>query len=315
MTDAHVYCKPLETSVLFLVFNRPSTTKQVFEAIRRARPPRLYVAADGPRDGIDGDRAQLEEVRKIVTAVDWPCEVKTLFRDYNLGCKIAVSSAISWFFDNEDQGIILEDDCLPSQSFFWFCESLLDKYHADKRISMITGGNYSSGTHVEDYLFSQYSIIWGWATWRDRWIGSYDVNMGDWPSYKKSKEMDTLIKSKRILKYWITIFERTYLGLINTWDYQWHYTNLRRRRLSIVPKINLISNIGVSIDATHEVNKTEVHERKLHDFNSMHLKHPCKIEVNKSYDKTIDKLFFTKTLRERNLKRLKKLLNCLRLGN
>jgi hypothetical protein len=119
---------PLQTAVLFLVFNRPDTTRQVFEAIRQARPPRLYVAADGARVGKLGEAERVDQVRKIAIDVDWPCQVKTLFRDKNLGCKKAVSSGIDWFFDNEEQGIILEDDCLPSQSFFWYCEDLLNKF-------------------------------------------------------------------------------------------------------------------------------------------------------------------------------------------
>ncbi len=133
---------PLGTAVLFVVFNRPEPTARVFEAIRKARPPRLYVAADGPRDGREGEAEKVEAVRRIATNVDWPCEVKTLLRERNFGCRNAVSSAISWFFDNEEQGIILEDDCLPSQSFFWFCENLLDRYRCDTRIWQISGTTF-----------------------------------------------------------------------------------------------------------------------------------------------------------------------------
>ena len=125
---------PLQTAVLFLVFNRPDTTAQVFEVIRQARPPRLYIAADGARPNRADEPELIARVREIATAVDWPCEVRTLFREENLGCKHAVSGGITWFFEHEEQGIILEDDCLPSQSFFWFCEELLEKYKDDKRV-------------------------------------------------------------------------------------------------------------------------------------------------------------------------------------
>ena len=118
----------LKTPVLFLVFNRPDTTKKVFEKIRLAKPRKLYVVSDGSREGNIRDREKIKIVREIVTRIDWQCKLKTLFRDENLGCKKGVSQAISWFFENEEQGIILEDDCLPSQSFFWFCEELLEKY-------------------------------------------------------------------------------------------------------------------------------------------------------------------------------------------
>ncbi|MFP4332877.1 MAG: hypothetical protein ACLFQJ_06210, partial [Campylobacterales bacterium] len=133
---------PLKTAVLFLVFNRLDTTKQVFEAIRQAKPPRLYVAADGAREAKEGEDQKVKAIREyILQHIDWDCEVKTLFREKNLGCKIAVSSAITWFFENEEMGIILEDDCLPSQSFFWFCEELLERYKDDMRIMMVSGYN------------------------------------------------------------------------------------------------------------------------------------------------------------------------------
>ncbi len=119
---------PLKTAVLFLVFNRPDTTAQVFDAIRKARPPRLYVAADGPRANREGEAEKVAKVREIATAVDWPCEVRTLFRDANLGCKRAVSGALDWFFGEEEAGMVLEDDCLPHPDFFRFCDALLERY-------------------------------------------------------------------------------------------------------------------------------------------------------------------------------------------
>ena len=147
---------PLKTAVLFLIFNRLDTTKQVFEEIRKAKPPRLYIAADGPRENKEGEKEKVGAVRKYVLEnIDWNCEVKTLFRDKNLGCGKAVSQAITWFFENEEMGIILEDDCLPSQSFFWFCEKLLKKYNKEKRIMLITGTSYlfNEIERKEDYFF------------------------------------------------------------------------------------------------------------------------------------------------------------------
>ena len=125
MTDKMnlLHKKPLSTAVLFLVFNRLDTTKEVFKAIRKAKPSRIYIASDGPRKIKNNEADKVKEVRSyIINNIDWQCDVNTLFREENLGCKIAVSTAIDWFFDNEEQGIILEDDCFPSQSFFWFCE-------------------------------------------------------------------------------------------------------------------------------------------------------------------------------------------------
>ncbi len=154
--------KPLETAVLFLVFNRLDTTKQVFEAIKEAKPPRLYIAADGARKDKSGEEEEVKAVREYVMKnIDWDCEIKTLFREKNFGCKYAVSGAIDWFFENEEQGIILEDDCLPSQSFFWFCEELLERYKDDMRIFMIAGTSYLFNEYeaINDYFFSKYISI------------------------------------------------------------------------------------------------------------------------------------------------------------
>ena len=186
MTSSFTPPAPLQTAVLFLVFNRPDTTAQVFEAIRQAKPPRLYVAADGPREGREGEVERVDKVREISMAVDWPCEVKTLFREKNLGCKYAVSSAITWFFEQEEQGIILEDDCLPSQSFFWFCEELLNEYMYDQRIWQICGFSPLVNKIKESYYLSKYSPIWGWASWRRAW-SAYDAEISSWPIVKNSE--------------------------------------------------------------------------------------------------------------------------------
>ena len=158
--------KSLKTAVLFLVFNRPVTTMQVFEKIRQIKPQRLYVASDGPREGYNGEIEKVAKVREIATKVDWPCELRTLFRDNNLGCKKGVSTAITWFFEHEEQGIILEDDCVPHLDFFTYCENLLNFYSEEKKISVITGDNFQNGKWHGDgsYYFSKSNHYWGWAS-------------------------------------------------------------------------------------------------------------------------------------------------------
>ncbi|HEY3387536.1 MAG TPA: hypothetical protein VGK46_13560, partial [Saprospiraceae bacterium] len=160
---------PLHTAVLLVIFNRPQTTRLVFEAIRKAKPPRLYVAADGPRIGVDSDIFNCREAREIIKGVDWDCELKTYFREEDLGCGLGPSTAFSWFFEHEEEGIILEDDCLPSQNFFWFCEELLERYRHDNRIMHVGGNNFLNGWQKDNdysYYFSRSGHIWGWATWR-----------------------------------------------------------------------------------------------------------------------------------------------------
>ena len=233
----------LKTAVLFLVFNRPDTTRQVFDAIREAKPPRLYVAADGPREGKLGEVERVEEARTIATAVDWPCEVKTLFRDKNLGCKVGVSSAITWFFEQEEQGIILEDDCLPSPSFFKFCEIMLDKYRENKSVWMIAGFNpHQPGISSSEYFMSQNPSAWGWASWRDRWV-HYTVDI-DYA--RKEPYWSTGLKlPDYVIRYYDKVFSDTASGKIDTWDYQLSFLILKNNGYVIKSFANLISNIGV----------------------------------------------------------------------
>lgn len=205
----------MKSAVLFLVFNRPEPTARVFEAIRYARPPRLYVAADGPRVQREGEGELVRRVRQIATTVDWPCSVYTLFREHNLGCKRAVSEAISWFFENEEQGIILEDDCLPNPDFFSFCDVLLERYKDDPRVWMITGNNFQDGQKRGNgsYYFSRYSHIWGWATWRRAWR-CYDRDLSFWPEWKSSADWLKKMPDKIERRYWDRVFDQTYNGKI-----------------------------------------------------------------------------------------------------
>ena len=166
-TSTEFACAP----ILFLIFNRPQLTARVFAAIREAQPSQLYVAADGPRSNRPGEADLCEQARRVINGVDWPCEVKTLYRQENLGCRQAVSSAITWFFDNVEAGVVLEDDCLPIESFFRFCSELLIRYRDDTRIGMISGNNHGFRIYDDSlsYSFSKHGAIWGWASWRRAW--------------------------------------------------------------------------------------------------------------------------------------------------
>jgi hypothetical protein len=255
MTDLAKFTAPnrLKTAVLFLVFNRLDTTKQVFQSIRQAKPPRLYIASDGPRVDHEGDAQNVSAVRDyIIKNIDWECEIRTLFRDHNLGCKYAVSGAITWFFENEEYGIILEDDCLPSQSFFWFCEELLERYKDDTRVWHISGDNFQEKIKRGDasYYFSKYTHIWGWASWANRW-SMYDVEMKSFETFDKQNKISSVFGEKKSQRYWLAVFKEVFLGKIDTWDYQWVYAIMSNSGLNVMPNQNLISNIGFGIDATH----------------------------------------------------------------
>jgi len=241
-----------KTPVLFLIFNRPETTEKVFETIRKQKPQYLYVAADGPRIDKEGEAEKCRQTREIINKIDWDCEVKTLFREENLGCKIAVSSAISWFFENVEEGIILEDDCLPSKSFFNYCEILLEKYRNDTRIMHISAENPIDDSFGESsYYFSKIPHIWGWATWKRAWK-KYDVDFQNYNDFIKNNHIENVFPEKYVQKYWNKIFSRVKDGKINTWDYQWTYALFINNGLSINPNLNMVSNIGFGVEgATH----------------------------------------------------------------
>jgi len=277
----------MRSPVLFLVFNRPDTTTRVFEAIRRAKPPQLYVAADGPRAARAGEKERCDAVRRIATAVDWPCELVTLLREQNLGCKRAVSSAISWFFEHEAEGIVLEDDCVPDPTFFGYCDELLERYRDDPRVMCISGDNFISGVWKpqESYYFSKYIHIWGWATWRRAWA-FYDVDMKDWRK-AGSVELTTrrMPGEPRAAAHWSELFDRVSSGQIDTWDYQWTYTCWRQGGLSCMPTTNLISNVGFGEGATHTVSP----ESKLANLAALPLelplRHPAVVEARLDADR------------------------------
>ena len=253
--EEYIPLNDLKTPVLFLVFNRLDTTIQVFGEIKKAKPPKLYIASDGARETVKGEFEKVKAIRSYLSSnIDWECEVKTLYRDKNLGCKYAVSSAIDWFFQNEEMGIILEDDCLPSQSFFWYCEELLYKYKDDLRIWHISGNNFNKkALNNYSYSFTRNIHIWGWATWKSRWL-NYDVEILNFKYFEENKAIKNIFNSKKNQKHWFLIFKNVYNGLIDTWDYQWVFTSMVNSGISIFPKYNLVTNIGFGPEATHTKN-------------------------------------------------------------
>lgn len=283
----------IKMPVLFLTFNRLDTTKQVFEQIRKAKTPRLYIASDGPREGREGEDKKVQAVRDYVMShIDWDCEVKTLFRDKNLGCRYAVSGAIDWFFENEEMGIILEDDCLPSQSFFWFCEELLERYRECPQIMQISGNNFQNGIRRSSYsyYFSCYSHIWGWATWKRAWM-LYDRDMKFW---NKQDSMEVLKKGrawKPFEFYWRRIFKKTAMGQIDSWAYIWSFSCWINGGLTVIPENNLVKNIGFGPGATHCKKANSRHIVKV-DKIDFPLRHPKVIERCYIADRFTDKKIF-----------------------
>lgn len=234
----------LTTPVAFLIFNRPETTKRVFEAIRQAKPPKLLVVADGPRTDKLGEAEKCFAARAIIDQVDWECEVLTNYSDVNLGCRKRVSSGLDWVFEQVEEAIILEDDCLPHPTFFRYCQELLEKYRDDKRVMMISGDNFQFGRNRTEYsyYFSHYGHCWGWASWRRAWT-KYDDSMGLWKELRDNSWLNDVLENEQTVAYWSRIFQAVYEGF-NTWDYIWQYILWLNNGLTILPNVNLVSNIG-----------------------------------------------------------------------
>jgi len=280
--------------VLFLVFSRPKPTARVFEAIRAAKPPRLYVSADGPRADRPDEAARCEEVRRITTQVDWPCEVKTLFRERNLGCKMGVAGGITWFFENEKEGIILEDDCLPHATFFPYCDELLERYRDDTRVMSIAATNIQGPDLPTpfSYYHSKFSLMWGWATWRRAWK-LYDISMASWPDVRRTRWLYSIGNNSWLFaSIWGEILDRAHRGGVDTWDYQWIYTCWREHGLTIVPATNLVRNLGHGDDATHTAGHQRIFSRLVEQEMKLPLAHPSQIELIDEADRFIAKYWF-----------------------
>jgi hypothetical protein len=238
--------------VAFFIFNRPQVTAQVYARIRAARPARLLVVADGPRRSRPEEAELCRATRQIVSSPDWPCELLTNFADENLGCRRRVSSGIDWVFQQCSEAIILEDDCLPCPAFFAFCSTMLNHYRDDPRIMHVSGNNFQGGRIRGEgsYFFSRYPLSWGWATWRRAWQ-YYDVKVASWPEAYRNRWLESILDDPEEMQHWEGTFDSLYRGRIDTWDYQWLFACWRRGGLSILPNVNLVTNIGIGPDATH----------------------------------------------------------------
>jgi FkbM family methyltransferase len=241
---------------LFLLFNRPDLTRRVFERIREARPAQLFVAADGPRPDRPGEAALCAEARRVMEGVDWPCAVTTLFRGKNMGCRSAVGSALTWFFEQVEAGIILEDDCLPDPSFFPYCAELLVRYKDHEQVLSISGDCFQPDGFEPgaSYYFSFYQHIWGWATWRRAWQ-HYQPKLEHNPCLLDIEWLCRHLDSKPAGRYWRDIIERYHHDQIDTWDYPWLFSCWAHQGLGIVPARNLVTNIGFDSRATHTANQ------------------------------------------------------------
>lgn len=300
----------LETPVAFLIFNRPDTTEKIFEVIRQVKPPKLLVVADGPRTDRSGEMKKCAASRAIIDRVDWDCEVLKNYSDINMGCKQRISSGLDWAFDTVEEAIILEDDCLPHPTFFRFCEELLEKYRSDERIALIGGINFQFGKKRTNnsYYFSRYNHIWGWASWSRAWQ-YYDVEMRAWPLIRDGKWLEDILGDSRLVKHWERIFQATFEGKIDTWDYQWTFACWMQGALTILPNSNLVSNIGFSTDATHTTGQNAFTNMRTESL-EFPLLHPRYLIRDTIADKYTEQVHFSiNSIPIRMINKFKKILN------
>lgn len=242
---------PCSSPIVFLIFRRPDLTSRVFQIIRQVQPKTLLVVADGPRSSSETELCR--QARAVTERIDWDCKVLRNYSDVNMGCRMRVSSGLDWAFEHVEEAIILEDDCLPCPSFFEFCQELLKEYKHDERVMHIGGNNFCCSIEKLNYsyYFSMYPHVWGWASWRRAWE-LYDVNMKSWPEFINQHNLSNWFSSAEVERR-KDIWQSVYKGEIDTWDYQWLFTILSQNGLAILPKNNLISNIGFREDATHTI--------------------------------------------------------------
>lgn len=277
------------TPILFLIFNRPDTTNKVFEVIKSLKPANLFIAADGPRNNKQGEKELCENIRNnILLNIDWNCEVKTLFREKNLGCKLAVSQGINWFFDYVQEGIILEDDCLADNTFFDFAAQMLERFRHDESIIAINGCNFGFEYNTSSYFFSRFINVWGWATW-SREAKKIDYDLKSWKNRPKLFFLWSKLRNNILdldldwYRYWRHNFDSVASLNLDTWDYQWQYHMLLNNKKTIVSSKNLIKNIGFGNEATH----TSMYNHPANNLKAEKLLFPLItpiMKINKEYE-------------------------------
>ena len=294
------------TPILLLVFNRPDLTQELINSLEKIKPEILYIVADGPRKNNLDDKAQCKKVQSLFENLNWSCSIHKLYRDQNIGCAKSVSRGITWFFEENEQGIILEDDCIADPSFFPYCETLLERFKENSSIFHISGNNFQDGIkHGDaDYYFSIFNHIWGWATWRRAWE-KYSLEIEPEEAHK----MIGFVQNQKILGYFKNQFENLVHNKIDTWDYSWTFTCWKNQGISILPNKNLVSNIGFEPSATHTRQEDSPLSKLPTKQISFPLVNPDKIEINRRADLyTYHKVFQPKTtITSRISSKLKKL--------
>lgn len=280
----------INTPVVLVIYKRSVNFASIINSVKQVAPKKIYIIADGPKQG---DKEKCIQTRvELEKLIDWPCEIHKNYSDTNMGLKKRFSTGIKWVFEQEDRAIFIEDDCIPDQSFFQFCDELLEKYKDDARVVTISGDNFQFGKLKidESYYFSRYPHVWGWATWKRAW-DKYDPDLSDWPRSSRIGWLKKVLTSTVSSINWSYIFDMMYQNKINTWDYQLTYMSLKNRGLNIIPSINLVTNHGYDDVATHTKRKSKVMDMTTSEM-KFPLVHPTVLRWNDQADKNTDRTVF-----------------------
>lgn len=294
-----------DTPILLIAFNRPDLTRKLFTQIQKIKPTNLFISVDGPRNNKIGEKDLCNEVKKIVDQINWPCLTKTRFLDTNLGCDPHIESAIKWFFEHIDRGIILEDDCIPSLSFFSFCDAMLKKYERDPRVMHINGSNFQFGKKRGDgdYYFSKYSHSWGWATWKRSWK-FYDSKMSTFPAFDQEDKINSIPLTQREKNFWLKFFRKLHLDKYPFWDARWTFAIWSRGGVCVTPNVNMISNTGYGARATHTFTKEKIHQKS---EEMDYINYPTSCHINSSADEETFKNYYYRNFIQKLIYRFYKL--------
>ena len=302
----------MKTPVVLIIFNRPSHTEKVFEIIRQIQPPKLFVIADGPRSDRPDEQAKCAAARAIIERVDWDCQVLKNYSDINLACDPRIIDGLNWVFNTVEEAIILEDDCVPHPTFFPYCDELLERYRYDERVMHISGQNVLFGRNRTDYsyYFSRFTLSWGWATWRRAWK-YFDVDLKLWLEIQDRKFMKDILEDPYAVKIWTKTAQMLYDRELTAWDFKWNFACLLQNGLGIIPKGNLVSNIGYGAEATHIHDEKDPYINVPTEAMDFPLKHPPFIIRDLEADKLTQRTLFDydPNIFKKAQNKIKKLLN------
>ncbi len=300
--------KDFSTPIVFIIFNRPGLTEEVFEKIREIKPSIFFVIADGPRKKNKNDQVLCKKTREIIEKVDWPCKLLKNYSDNNLGCGPRISSGLDWVFNQVEEAIILEDDCLPSNDFFFFCSDLLDYYKNNEKILNISG--FSPPVDEIDiypysYYFSYFVGTWGWATWANKWK-KINIEIKEWKNFKKTDWLNSKLENRSMLCYFRDCFNDVEKEIISAWDIQFNFLLLKENLFTAKSSKNLVRNIGFNQkDATHTVFNSKLGGVSI-ETTQFPLSHPQSIEWNKKIDLAVLKSYYESSKYFSILKRILK---------